>query len=255
MKVLRDRNTDHAWRPQLVFFNDHNLKGGLVQGIPESLYTEGILHGFRNKKVFFVDETMSSGVGASALMHASLKYSFSPHYFAVTYDDTATVNKTAYIDMLSYGFRLKESEAKALYENIFSTIKNNPNCTHGNMQHDMLFTKGASSLYVHENLVTNETEFRYGKLETDEHDEAYTYLDGDDVYETTSPFPYAPNIHGSREKEDRPVGVLNPFRKHNQPPSFASWQEYDQAVRIENISTIKKLKKLIIAATLKALAE
>ncbi|MBP7741198.1 MAG: phosphoribosyltransferase [Candidatus Pacebacteria bacterium] len=72
--------------PPIRFYNDQELKGLYLQGEDADDVIEKDFEQIKGKKVFFVDETFSTGKGAIALQEAANKVDADAYYFALSKD-------------------------------------------------------------------------------------------------------------------------------------------------------------------------
>jgi adenine/guanine phosphoribosyltransferase-like PRPP-binding protein len=72
--------------PPIRFYNDQELKGRYLHDEDADDVIEKDFEQIRGKKVFFVDETYSTGKGATALQEAAMKVNADAYYFALSKD-------------------------------------------------------------------------------------------------------------------------------------------------------------------------
>lgn len=72
--------------PPIRFYNDQELKGRYLQGEEADDVIAQDFEQIRGKKVFFIDETFSTGKGATALQEAANKVDADAYYFALSKD-------------------------------------------------------------------------------------------------------------------------------------------------------------------------
>jgi adenine/guanine phosphoribosyltransferase-like PRPP-binding protein len=82
LRYLKETMREEA--PLIRFYNDQDLKGKYLHDEPSDDLILQDSTNFRGRKVFFVDETFSSGKGAVAIEDASAKAGIDAYYFALS---------------------------------------------------------------------------------------------------------------------------------------------------------------------------
>jgi len=72
--------------PLVRFYNDHDLKGRYLRDEMNDDLVENDFETLRGKKIFFIDETYSTGKGAIALHEAAMAVGADAYYFALSKD-------------------------------------------------------------------------------------------------------------------------------------------------------------------------
>ena len=205
-KFIRDK-MDNV--PEIRFYNDDELKSRYVEQKNIQEVIESDFVPYKDKKVFFIDETYSEGKGAAALSKAILSSGIDGHYFALTKDPKPMYDEDNWDrqDLISYKNlvadveRLKQQGRADIYENNVG----------------YLFTKRAASLYVRDG--DEGTGLRYEIIPEGKVDEAYDY---------------------TPKRGELPHG-----RYFMDEHADRDWKEYDRQVRLSNRKTVEQLKTLV----------
>lgn len=217
-KYLSDHMGELA--PKVQRYNDDSLKTPFLRN--ESI-DEVVAEDFiplAGKKVFYVDETFSSGKGAVALDKATSQAGIDMRYFALTRE---AQNQKDFSEQAPfepgkfYGLSLEQ------YKKEFERIQNDPRFTIYPNDIQNLFTKDAAALSVIDS--DGETKSRYELVSGDEADNLYDY------------------------KPKR--GELPHARRFDKPPAGMTWQEFDEKVREVNMGTVRTLTHMIYEALVK----
>jgi hypothetical protein len=214
-KFLRDK-TDYV--PKFRFYNDDRLKRSYLSFQSNSMYqysyfrvVEEDFLPYKDKKVFFIDETYSMGKGAAALSEAIAESGVDGYYFALTRDpesreeedwDEDEDHRVTYQQIQDAVERLRKQGRLKIYDNDIG----------------YLFTKNAALLYVADKKL-GETIPAYELIPGDKVDEEYDYT--------------------------IKRGKLPNSRAYLTEYAGRDWKEYDKQVRLSNLNTLAKLKQLI----------
>jgi orotate phosphoribosyltransferase-like protein len=213
-KYLKDNFGSNFAKVSL--YNDDRIKTPFLrnESIEEVAKTD--FAPFAGKKVFFVDETFSSGKGAVTLEKAAQIAGVDMRYFALSRESNGQVDlseKAPFEPGKFYGLSLEE------YEKELERIKNDPRFTIYPNNIKRLFTKDAAGLYVVDS--EGKTESRYELVPEEEEETIHDY---------------------SSKKQ----GEIPSARRYEQPPDNLSWEEYDKKVREANWQTIRTLQHMIL---------
>lgn len=150
-KYLRTLNLQKI--PEIRYFNDHDLKGIYLnvpgatnQNTNLSGYAESEFGNIKNKKVFFFDETFSSGKGAAAIKQLKEQLGNDDiFYFALTRDLNCSDNIISRArEFANYGISLED------HEQTLTKIKSDDKFIIYDNRMPDLFSKKASVLYLDE---------------------------------------------------------------------------------------------------------
>lgn len=211
-KYLSGRMGEHA--PKVQRYNDDRLKTSFLRN--ESI-AEVVAEDFAplsDKKVFYIDETFSSGKGAIALDKATSQAGVNMRYFALTREARNQKDLSAQAPFEPgkfYGLSLED------YKKELKRIQNDPRFTIYPNDIPNLFTKDAAALSVVD--PGGETKSHYELVSGDEAEGLYDY------------------------KPKR--GELPHARHFDKPPTGMNWQEFDEKVREMNMSTVRTLTHMI----------
>jgi adenine/guanine phosphoribosyltransferase-like PRPP-binding protein len=211
-KYLHDHMGEHT--PKVQRYNDDRLKTPFLKD--ESI-DEIVAEDFAplsGQKVFYIDETFSSGKGAVALDAATKQAGIDMKYFALTresHDQKDLSPKAPFEQGKFYGLALEE------YKKEFERIQSDPRFTIYPNDIPTLFTKDAAALAVVD--PNGVTKSRYELVPESEVDSVYDY---------------APKR-----------GALPNGRRYDHPPAGMSWQEFDEKVRDMNMNTVRTLTHMI----------
>lgn len=211
-KYLYDRMGEHA--PRVERYNDDSLKAPFLRG--ESI--DGVVAEdfapLSGKKVFYIDETFSSGKGAVALEKAANQAGVDMRYFALTHEmknqkdfsEQAPFEPGKFYNLSMADFK-KESE-RIQHDQRFTIYPNDI---------PYLFTKDAAVLSVVDS--DGETKSRYELVSENEAEGLYDY------------------------KPKR--GEIPSARHYDKPPEGMSWQEFDEKSQEINMRTVRTLRHMI----------
>ncbi len=208
--------------PKIGFYNDDAVKGAFLKNEPLKEVVNRDFSQYKGKKVFFIDETFSSGKGALALRSIFDIADINGKYFSLSQDSRKPE--------LEQGDNFYNITREEYDEQMAVMHKDERFKIYGN-KIDILFSKGASELYVidDQNLPANSlyhrTLPRYQSLPSSAEKEVYDY---------------------SKNSGEAPSP-----RKYTELPEGMTWRQYDDQVRQINFETIKKLKGMIYKTLLK----
>ncbi|MDB5260682.1 MAG: hypothetical protein JWN37_913 [Candidatus Nomurabacteria bacterium] len=217
-KYLRDHMGEKA--PKVQRYNDDTLKTPFLRNESiDNIVTEDFVP-LAGEKVFYIDETFSSGKGAVALDKATSKAGVDMKYFALSREkkdqkdlsDQAPFEPGKFYDLSLDGF---EKELKR--------IQNDPRFMIYPNDIANLFTKDAAKLSVID--ADGKTKSRYEQVVEDEEE----------------------NVHDYNLKR----GELPHARHWDKPPVGMTWEEFDKKVREMNMQTVRTLTHMIYEAIVK----
>jgi hypothetical protein len=136
-------------KPQISYFNDHDLKGLYLAGSLMETSSEEVLgdmaREFKDKKIFFFDETYSSGKGAASLKRLKeITGNEDIFYFALSRDDGLKKQDEVKDFDLTYGIKYSE------HEKVLEEIARDPNFIVYANQISTLFSREVAALYLDE---------------------------------------------------------------------------------------------------------
>ncbi len=211
-KYLHDHMGSNT--PKVQRYNDDLLKNTFLRNESiDSVVAEDFAP-LAGKKVFYVDETFSSGKGAIALDKATGQAGVDMKYFALTQAQPDPRESAMLKTGKFHGLSLEE------YTKELEHIQNNPSFTIYPNDISNLFTKDAATLSVVD--PDGKTKSRYELVSGDEAENLYDY----------SP----------------KRGELPHARNWDKPPAGMSWQEFDGKVREMNMRTVRTLTHMIYEA-------
>lgn len=214
-KYLHDHMGSNT--PKVQRYNDDPLKTPFLRNESiDSVVAEDFAP-LAGKKVFYVDETFSSGKGAIALDKATGQAGVDMKYFALTREAQNQKDLSAQAPFEPgkfYGLSLED------YKKELERIQSDPKFTIYPNDIPNFFTKDAATLSVVD--PDGETKSRYELVSGDEAENLYDY----------SP----------------KRGELPHARNWDKPPDGMSWQEFDDKVREMNMRTVRTLTHMIYEA-------
>jgi|GEM_PF-5129550 len=208
--------------PEVRFYNDDATKGIFLKNESLEEIAKKDFSDYEGKKVFFIDETFSSGKGALALRSIIDLVGIDGKYFALSQD-----SKKPELEQGDNFYSIPRKE----YDAQMTAMRQDDHFTIYENKIDILFSKGAAELYVtdDQNLPPNSpyqrTLPRYQSLPSSLEEAVYDY---------------------SKNKGEAPSP-----RKYAELPEGMTWRQYDDQVRQINFETVKKLKEMIYETLLK----
>jgi hypothetical protein len=200
--------------PRVARYNDDAIKSRFLRGEDISEVASEDFKPLEGKKVFFIDETFSSGKGAVVLDTATRQAGVDMRYFALTREidgqkdlvDGAHAEAGKFYE-LSLDEFLKEK----------TRIQSDPRFTIYPNDIPYLFSKDAASLYVIDE--DGKTKSRYELVTGEDVDTAYDYT------------PRRGELPGAR--------------RYDTPPDGMTWGEFDEKTRQLNMQTVRTLTHMI----------
>ena len=133
LKYLRETMGDSA--PQIRFYNDQELKGGYLSGEDVANIAKRDFSNLSGKKVFFIDETFSTGKGVGALQEAFKVIDADMKYFALSKNPDPKFQ-----DELGLSTETQEVKRNEILQHPNVVVYDNPI--------QVLFSRNMRSLYV-----------------------------------------------------------------------------------------------------------
>ncbi len=211
-KYLHDRMGENT--PKIQRYNDDPLKTPFLRNEPiDDVVAEDFMP-LSGKKVFYVDETFSSGKGAVALDKATSQANVDMKYFALS---RATPHPKESPEQATFGPGKFYGLSREDYEKELKRIRNDPRFTIYPNDIQNLFTRDAATLCVVD--PAGKTKSRYELVSGDDAENLYDYKP------KRRQFPHA--------------------RHYDKPPAGMSWEEFDKKVREMNMRTVRTLTHMI----------
>ncbi len=214
-KYLHDRMGKNT--PKIQRYNDDPLKTPFLENESiDDVVAEDFMP-LSGKKVFYVDETFSSGKGAVALDKATSQANVDMKYFALT---RATPDPKESPEQATFGPGKFYGLSREDYEKELKRIRNDPRFTIYPNDIQNLFTRDAATLCVVD--PDGKTQSRYEFIPEDEASNLYDYT--------------------------LKRGELPNARRYQNPPVGMNWEEFDKKVREMNMRTVRTLTHMIYEA-------
>ncbi len=208
--------------PEVRFYNDDVVKGVFLKNEPLKEIAQKDFSQYKGKKVFFIDETFSSGKGALSLRSIIELTGIDGKYFALSQD-----SKKPELEQGDSFYSIPRKE----YDEQIAVMRNDERFMIYGNKIDILFSKSAAELYVtdNQNLPGNSSHQgtlpRYQSLPSSAEESVYNY---------------------SKNKGEAPSP-----RKYMELPEGMTWRQYDDQVRQMNFEAVKKMKEMIYETLLK----